>query len=141
MVVTVDVVRVDGRQLEAVDFVSLDSFAFGAMKAATGRGWSVQEIRRRLAPVGTSEDTFAFGEVQEVKRIVGGTCNPATIQGPALSSQVVVSGATPGATRGAAPLIPPGLADNVPLSYKVAGAVVVVGVGAIAVAYVWRAFK
>lgn len=141
MVITMDVSRAAGGELDATDFVMLDSIGFGAMKSATGKGWSVQELRRRLAPTGTSEDTFSFGEVQEVKRIVGGvTCNPGAIPGPALSNQVVVSGATPGAARQNAPLVPQAITD-MPVIYKVG---IGVGIGlaaAIGVGYVVRSFK
>ena len=154
LVIVIAVTRRDNRPLEAVDFVLLDSIAFGAMKAAAGQGWSVDEIRHRLAPVGTSSEsvltTLRPGYPSGARRMVSeaNTCTLTVVQ-PALGQSTrVVSGATPGATRqgptlaqAARQAITPQDSPELP-PLAIAGIALGVTAGlAVVTAYVWRSFK
>lgn len=146
LVITMGVTRRDGRPLDATSFVMLDSIAFGAMKASAGQGWSVMEIRQRLNPVGTSSESYAATllpgrDVTGASRTVSETgCSLASVQGFPGQTLTVLDGATPGATRNNAPVLPPALTD-MPWYYKAAIGAGVTLVAAIGVGYVVRSFK
>ena len=144
LVITMSVARNAPGALTAEDFVMLDSIAFGAMKAASGQGWSVMEIRQRLAPVGNSEEgalTTIFRDPSGASRTVrdGSSCDLSAVRGSRAATDRVLSGTNPGAVRTAPPLFD-GTTD-IPLGYKVAAVVGGVAVVSIAAAYVWRSFK
>lgn len=144
LVITMSITRNAPGPLTAEDFVMLDSIAFGAMKSASGQGWSVMEIRHRLAPVGTSEQSTlsnVFADPSGASRTVrdGNTCSLAVVSGSRVATDRVLNGTNAGATRTAPPLF--GDAPDIPLGYKVAAGVVGVAVVSIAAAYVWRSFK
>lgn len=144
LVITMSVARNAPGALTAEDFVMLDSIAFGAMKAASGQGWSVMEIRHRLAPVGDSTEstvTTIFREPSGASRTVsqGNTCNLNDVPGSRVLTDRVLNGTNPGATRNAPPLFQD--TPDIPTEYKVAAVVGGVVVLSIAAAYVWRSFK
>ena len=144
MAITVSFTKRNGA-VTVEDYVMIDSIAFGAMKSSSqSSGWSVLQIRSRLAPTGSSTSRLNWGEVGEVRRIVSEDtrCSLGDVRGGITSTEVVVNGAAVGQTRDNAAVIPPGLIpETIPLSYKIAGGVAVVAVAAIATAYVVRAFK
>lgn len=150
LLITMSVARNAPGALTAEDFVMLDSIAFGAMKAASGQGWSVMEIRRRLAPVGSSESgvasvfyNAATGGPSGVSRTVrdGSNCNPAATPGRRLATERVLNGTNAGTIREPARILPDSGDPVIPLEYKIAAGVVGVAVVSIAAAYVWRSFK
>ena len=150
LLITMSVARNAPGALTAEDFVMLDSIAFGAMKSASGQGWSVMEIRRRLAPVGSSEAgvasvfyNAATGGPSGVSRTVrdGSNCNLAATPGRRLARERVLNGTNAGAIREPERILPNPDESVIPLEYKVAAGVVGVAVVSIAAAYVWRSFK
>lgn len=145
IVIKLAVDRIDRAPLDAADYVMLDSIAFGAMKSVTGQGWSVLEIRSRLSPVGTSEEssvTTVFRDPSGAKRVVSpvNECSLSSVTGAPGQTLTVLDGAAPGAARENAPVLPPSLTD-MPWYYKAAIVGGVTLVGAVAVGYVVRSFK
>lgn len=150
MLITLSVARKAPGALTAEDFVMIDSIAFGAMKAASGQGWSVMEIRHRLAPVGSSSESLAAsyyngftGGPTGASRAVrdGNTCNLAATPGRRFATERVLNGTNAGAIREPERILPDTEGLVIPLEYKVAAGVVGVAVVSIAAAYVWRSFK
>lgn len=150
LLISMSVARKAPGALTAEDFVMIDSIAFGAMKSASGQGWSVMEIRRRLAPVGSSEESIAAsyyngftGGPSGASRTVrdGNSCNAGATPGTRFTTERVVSGTNPGAIREPPRILPDPEGLVIPLEYKVAAGVVGVAVVSIAAAYVWRSFK